>query len=163
MTVAKVAGIIAPDNAGQTIAPPNRRRRWLKGSRDPVAQYVADHLLIELRAQTIEHLMRELPHRVAAIVRGFRACGDDLRRQRFMAEILAANEGREAPPLCPATWQRAEDADNREESAEVAYHTDPSDANLERLIRASEEEHRWQDARLLALYAERDRRRRVRA
>lgn len=156
---AKVHTLPTLRNAGAVASTP-KRPRWGSGKEDPIAAGVAKRLGIATK--TAEHLLRELPGKVVAVLEEFEAQGADLRRGRFTRRIIAALEHREAPPLCPATWQLAQDADTREDSAETAYHTDPSDANLNRLIRATEAEIQKQDAKLLALCAERDRRRRER-
>lgn len=142
---------------GGSAAPTTKEPRWGAGHSDPVARYVAPQL--GCAPKTAQHRIRELPMECAAVIRAFRALGDETRLARFMAPIAAASEQREAPPLVPATWTLAQDADAREDCAETAYLADPSDKNLDRLIRESEAERQRQGARLLALYGERDRRR----
>lgn len=130
-----------------------------KVHRDPICQDVAEDLFIS--PKTAEHWLRELPREVVAFLRAFNRHGAGARKERFMREIRAADAEREAPPLVPATWQRAQEADAKEDAAETAYLSDHSDANLERLIRCAEEEIRQEESRLLGLYAERDQRRRM--
>lgn len=140
---------------GSAAKPTPNGRRW----EDPICAAVAQRLGI--RADTARHRLAELPVEMEAFLDAFNAQGATARKERFMKRIRAADRQETAPPLVPATFQLAQEADSREDMAETAYLSDHSDAHLARLIAASEEERRWQDARLLALYAERDRRRRM--
>jgi hypothetical protein len=143
---------------------PAKKARWGEGGKaDPVAHDLDLRAQLGLSPKTIQHRIDELPHECAAVIRTFNRHGAHARRDRFMRGILAAYHELEAPPLVPATWQLAQEADAREECRETAFQTDPSDVNLERLIRASESEIQCQDARLMALYVERDRRRHSKA
>lgn len=144
---------------GRAAEPATKKRRWLAGHSDPVARFAAPQL--GCAPKTAEHRIRELPQECATIIRAFQALGDTVRLERFARPILTAYDQREAPPLVAATWNLAEEADAAEQIAETAYQHDPSDANLDRLIRASEAEIQRGEARLLALYVERDRRRRL--
>lgn len=147
-------------NVGGDASAP-KRSRWGAGKTDPIAVAVGRKL--GLAPKTAEHRLRELPREVVAFIDEFYAQGAELRGARFTRLIRAALERRTAPPLCDATFDLTQQADSAEEVAETAFNRNGSDANLDRLIRASEEEQCRGDARLLALYAERDRRRRVRA
>src|SRR6266545_658815 len=106
----------AASNAGAALP---RRRRWGGGHRDPVAFAVAPEL--GMRPQAVEKLIHgptALNLRVAAIVRAFRALGDEERLSRFWTPMQAAYEGREAPPLCDAVLHIAQEADLAEDVAE---------------------------------------------
>lgn len=155
MTPPNVAKRQRPDNEGAP-APRTNERRWGGGRSDPVARHAAPGL--GMRPQSVAHLMRDLGPRCAHIIGAFRALNDDARLARFMAPIYAALEGREPPPLVPATFELAQQADSREDVDEVAYLLTPSDQNLERLIRSSEMEILRETARLDALKAEQNRR-----
>lgn len=140
----------------------NGRRHYRSGPpvQDRVAAYAAPRLGLE--ASTVGQLIRgraAVNVRCAEIIRAFRALGDEKRLVRFMSPILAAYEQREAPPFCAATFRLAQEADSREEVAETAYLSDPTDANLDRWIRALEEQQQRGDALLMSAYAERMRRR----
>lgn len=143
--------------------PTNGRRHYSKRravAPTRIAAYVAPKLGME--PGSVEQLIRgraAVNIRCAAIIEGFIALGDQERLARFVAPLDAARAGVEAPPFCAATFQLAQDADGREESAETAYHTDPSDTNLDRYIRALEEQQQRGDALLRAAHAERTRRR----
>lgn len=144
-------------NGGTPSATPNARR-WGPGSKtDPVSVYVAPQL--GCAPKTAQHRIRELPQECAAVIKAFHALGDGLRLERFVRPILTAYEQREAPPLVPATWTLAQEADSAEESRETAFHLDPSDANLDRYIRALEAQQQRGDALLMAARAEQQRRR----
>lgn len=145
-------------NEGSTTAAPNGRQRWgTSGKVDPVCVGVARRLGIA--PKTAEHRLRELPREVVACIDEFYAQGAELRGARFTRLIRAALERRAAPPLCDAMFTRSQQADSAEEVAETAFNRHGSDANLDWLIRTSEDEQRHGEARLLALYVERDRRR----
>jgi len=121
------------------MTPPNVARlpRWGQSGRaDPVAKYVAPRL--GMRPGAVEQLMKQVNHRCAAIVAAFVALGDLERGERFVRPILTAWDGRQAPPLVAATWHLAQQADAGEDVDELAYQLDPSDANLDRLIRAKD-------------------------
>lgn len=155
MTAPKLERGARPCDSGH-MEPRANERRWAGGRSDPVARYAAPGL--GMKPQSVAHLMRDLGPRCAHIIGAFRALKDDVRLARFMAPILAALDGREAPPLVPATFELAQQADAREDIDEVAYLLTPSDQNLERLIRSSEMEILRQTARLDALKAEQNRR-----
>lgn len=144
-------------NNGGTPAPAAKERRWRTGHSDPVARFVS--VEFGLTPKTCEHRIRNLPRECAAVIRAFHALGDGVRLERFVRPILTAYEQREAPPLVPATWTLAQDADAHEERAETAYHIDPSDGNLDRYVRALEAQQQRGDALLMAARAEQQRRR----
>lgn len=137
-----------------------KKARWGSGHTDPVAHDVELRRELGLAPKTIQHLIEKLPDQAAAIIRAFHRHAATLRHRRFVRKIREADEQREAPPFVAATKQLAQDADANEEAAETAFHLDPSDANLDRWIRAQEAQQLRGDALLMAAYAERERRRR---
>lgn len=155
MTARSLPALTVERNAGEPTPRPNERR-WGVGSRsDPVTRLVAPEL--GMKPQAVGHLMRHIGERCAAIIRAFVALQDSERLARFMRPILAAYQGRQAPPLCAATWNLAQEADASEDVAELAYQLEPTEQNLDRCIRATERSVQREEAKLLALYAERDR------
>lgn len=122
--------------AGVRLTLPNATRRWAGEGyrRDPVARFVAPEL--GMKPQGVEQLMRIINHRCAAIIRAFRALGDEERLAKFWEPLARAFEGREPPPLCEATLLLAQEADAAEDVDELRFLGDRSDANLARLIRA---------------------------
>lgn len=127
--------------------------RWGKnGKSDPTARYLSDR--IRLAPKTIEHLMRSVNHRTAAIIHAFKQLGDEDRLAKFLEPIHRALEGREPPPNCEATWMLAEQADATEDVDELRYQLDKSDANLSRLIKTKREMIRRETALLDTLLAE---------
>lgn len=147
-------------NGGREDAAAKTSRWGPRGKSDPVCVAVARRLGIA--PKTAEHRLRELPREVIAFIEEFQDQGAELRLRRFTQLMVAALERRVAPPLCDATFDLSQRADSAEEIAETCYNRNPSDVNLDRLIRASEDEQRYGEARLLALFVERDRRRRER-
>ena len=138
-----------------------RVRRWGDSGRaDPVARYVAPRL--GMRPASVEQLMKQVNHRCAAIVAAFVALGDLERGERFVRPIVAAWDQRQAPPLVDATWHLAQQADAGEEVAELAYQLDPSETNLDRLIRSKDREILHAIALRDALLEEQQRRREAR-
>lgn len=134
-----------------------KTRRWgTTGRDDPVATYAAPCL--GMRPKTVEHLLRRLPHRVAAIVHAFKQLGDEERLAKFVEPIQRALEGREPPPNVEATWMLAEQADALEDVDELRYQLDKSDANLARLI-ARKREMLCRETALLDTLLEEQRRR----
>lgn len=154
MTTANLAVSARADNARREDVPPKKIRYD-----DRIAIAVGKRLGI--KPSTAAHLIDELQLQMVVVLEELNRAGAVARKQRLMGRIRAADQGLEAPPLVAATMQLAQEADCREDVAETAYLSDQSDAHLGRLITASEEERRWQDARLMALLAERDRRRRM--
>ncbi len=140
------------DNAGTGESRANEHRWSGNGKRDPVARYVAPTLGI--RPQTVEHLLRTINLRCAAIVRAFKQLGDDERLAKFLEPIHRALEGREPPPNCEATWMLAEQADATEDVDELRYQLDKSDANLAKLIKTKREMIRRETALLDTLIEE---------
>lgn len=138
-----------------------RARRWGESGRsDPLCRYVGPRIgLTPASAEQLLRGPRAINLRCAAYVEGFRKLQDEIRLARFMAPILRAYEQREAPPLVPAVWNIAQAADAKEDVDEVAYHLDPTDGNLERLIRSTEIAVIREMAKLDALRAEQQRRR----
>lgn len=135
-----------------------RPSRWgADGKCDPVATYVAPQLGLTPRAA--EHAMRSAAQRCAVIIRAFDALGDTERRARFAEPLMAALERRAPPPLCPATWNLAQEADSSEDVAELAYQQEPTDKNLDRLIQAKDREIVREIALRDALLVEQRRRR----
>ncbi len=142
---------------------PNLARgpRWGNtGKSDPLGRYLAPRL--GLKPLSVEALLRgpqAINLRVAAIITAFRALGDDERLARFWGPMARAYEQREAPPLVDATWHLAQQADAGEDVDELAYQLDPSDAKLDRLIRAKDRAILREVALRDALVAEQQRRR----
>jgi chorismate mutase len=120
---------------GNTGTAASRARRWgSTGRADPVCAYVAPEL--GLKPAAVAHVLRTINHKCAAIIRAFRALGDDDRLARFWEPLVRAFEGREPPPLCEATLLLAQEADAAEDIDELRFLSNRSDANLVRLIRA---------------------------
>jgi len=142
----------AASNAGVGTSLPKERRWSANGKRDPVALYIAPQL--GMRPQSVEHLMRSVNHRAAAIIHAFKQLGDDERLARFVEPIYRALDGREPPPNCEATWMLAEQADALEDVDELRYQLDKSDANLARLIARKREMIRRETALLDTLIEE---------
>ena len=78
--------------------------------------------------------------------------------EKILARFTAVVEQRPAPALDDALMLAAQDADADEDKAELAFHLDPSDANLERYARKSEKEAYLASEKALALRAEQKRR-----
>lgn len=138
---------LSVSNGGAKEAP-----RWGSGREDPVAAALA--LKWGLQPKSVEHLLsgpQSVFRRAAEAIAEFRAQGADARLERATRELCAAIEHREAPPLVPATWNLAQEADCAEDVAELAYQQDPSPANLDRLIRAKSREIMREHALLDAL------------
>ncbi len=135
--------------------------RWGNtGKSDPLGRYLAPRL--GLKPLSVEALLRgpqAINLRAAAIIRAFRALGDDERLARFWGPMARAYEQCEAPPLCDAVIHLAQEADAAEDVAESDFLLDRSDANLDRLIRLSDRAILREMARRDALVAEQTRRR----
>lgn len=137
-----------------------RARRWGNdGQADPVARYVAPCLgLTPASAAQLLKGRQAINLRCAHYITAFRHLGDDVRLARFWEPLIKAYDQREAPPLVDATWLLAQTADAKEDVDELAFQLDPSDANLDRLIRSTETEIIRETAKLDALRAEQRRR-----
>jgi len=131
MTARTIPSTHQAGNAGTAAS---RDRRWGTGRSDPIARFLAPEL--GMKPEGVAHLMRTINHRCAAIIRAFRALGDDERLARFWEPLARAFEGREPPPLCEATLLLAQEADAAEDIDELRFLANRSDANLDRLIRA---------------------------
>jgi len=140
---------LAVSNGGAKETP-----RWGNGRQDPVAAALA--MKWGMQPKSVEHLLsgpQSIFRRAAEAIAEFRQQGATLRLDRATRELCAALEQREAPPLVPATWNMAQEADCAEDVAELAYQQDPSAANLDRLIRAKSREIMKEHALLDALVA----------
>lgn len=147
------------DNAGALLS-----RRWTSGGhRCPIATRIAARL--GLRPMAVEKLLwgpDNVFDRATVAVEEFVGSHARARIEKPMRRLLAAYGERTTPPLCGATFNLAQEADAAEDVAETAYLSDPSDVNLDRLIAKSEREIQREESRLLALHAERIRRRMAR-
>lgn len=89
------------------------RARWGNdGKRDPVAVYVAP--ILRLKVSTTEQLMKYVNHRCAAVIDGFNALNDVVRRTRFMEPIDAAMARATALPFDRALIERVAQADSQD-------------------------------------------------
>lgn len=147
---ATLHGPLTVANGGSPTAP-----RWAQGRSDPIARALAQKW--GRTPKTVEHELSG-PHsiflRCADAIREYRAQGAENRLARASRELLAALEGREAPPLCAAVWHQAAEADAAEEVCESDYRHDPSPANRDRYIRALDREILRQTALRDALLAD---------
>lgn len=130
---------------------------------DPIGRYVAPQLgLTPASAAQLLRGPQAINLRCAHYIGAFRALGDDIRLARFWDPMQRAYDQREAPPLCDAVIHLAQEADAAEDVAETDFLLDRSDANLDRLIRASDRDILRETARRDALVAEQARRRAAR-
>jgi hypothetical protein len=138
------------------ITPIKSKPRWgPDGRRDPIAHAIA----VRLRKSPfyIERSMREAALFVARVVAELRKAGADARAERYVEPILRANEGREPPPDCDATWTLADLADGKEDVAESAYHRNPTIKTRAAYIEALREDRRHTSALIDMLVDEQER------
>lgn len=136
------ANLTAPTPAGKVgAAAPlaKEHRRWLNGSRDPVARYVSDQLLRPLRASTIEHLMRRVNHQCAAIIDGFAALGENGRLTTFLQPIDAAIARVRHAAFSVELVRRDAEADAAEDIAQNVLLVAPSREHAQSFLRRSRE------------------------
>lgn len=117
-------------NVSDCDKPAKVSRHWA----DPIAAAVAKQM--GYRPGTVEKVIRQWPLAVATVVREMRRQHADKRCSDYVAPILKAIDGREAPPDCAATWELIATADSKEDIARARYLRDSSVENRERLITA---------------------------
>ncbi|MGH2671143.1 MAG: hypothetical protein ACRDH5_18875, partial [bacterium] len=96
---------------------------------------------------------------VVEVIHECRRGAQDELLYRWLKPILDAYSSTEAPPLVPATWNLEQEADAHEDIAELAYTLEPTDVNLDRLIRALDRQVLRSTALRDALVVEQQRRR----
>lgn len=136
---ANVIATQASHNVGGATALTKEHRRWLNGSRDPVARYVSDQLLRPLRASTIEHLMRRVNLQCAAIIDGFAALGETTRLTSFMQPIDAAIARVRHAAFSVELVRRDAEADAAEDIAQNVLLVAPSRDHAQSFLRRSRE------------------------
>lgn len=140
-------------NSGVTVAP-RTKTKW-DGKRCPIAAALARDF--GLSPLTLERHLRVWNHAVAKVVRKMRELGADKRADAYLEPIRRADEGREPPPDCPATWDLADVADAREDIAQHRYEREPSVKNRAAYIAALREERRHVTALLDLMVDEQER------
>lgn len=118
----------APRNGGSAASAPNSPR-WGAGRSDPVARYVADHLLRDLTPRTVENLIRgpgNVFERCGKIIEGFLACDDHVRLAGAMKPIDAALLKMGRPEYCISLVKDETETDQAEQIAQDLLHVAPS-------------------------------------
>lgn len=118
----------ATRNCGTAVSAPNGPR-WGAGRADPVAAYVAAHLLRELTPRTVENLIRgagNVFERCGKIIEGFIACGDEVRLAHHMQPIDAALLKMGRPEYSVALVKDETETDQGEQVAQDMLNVAPS-------------------------------------
>ena len=137
---------------GTAATPPKKSPAWANGSRDPLGPILGPKL--GLAPQYVEKLLRLAPRLIAEAILELQAAKNERRIAHMLAPIDRARHERTIAPLCETDWQLADEADAREQTAQDAFHRDPSPENRARFIRSAKEEIRRQQAIVDALEAE---------